>query len=627
MGLIRFEQITKSFAGAPVLTNVDFRVERGEKIGLIGRNGTGKTTIFRLITGEIEPESGLVERMRAMRVAHLDQLPAVNDETAVLDVAMTAFAELIALEKELARLEHAMADGDEDALHAYSKAQDVFTTRGGYLFRAEAKRVLQGLGFGPETYAQPVNTLSGGQRTRLNLASILLREADILLLDEPENHLDIDAREWLETYLSECEKAVIIISHDRRMLNTVARRTVEIESNELRGFTGNYDAYKADKELISDQQRKAFTRQQDQIRKEEQWIERFRYKNTKARQVQSRIKRLEKLERIEAPQTEAQSANFQFGEVVRTGQVVLTAENLAMSYGGQLLYKDFSLELRRGQRVGVIGPNGSGKTTLLRHLAGQLGPQATGVVQLGHKAVMGVYEQRHEQLNPQNDILAEVGSQRPDMTPEQIRTYMGAFLFRGDDIFKRVGNLSGGELSRVAIAKLILSDANLLLLDEPTNHLDIPSRETLEAALEQFHGTLFMVSHDRALVDKLADRLIVVEDGQATVHLGDYSDYRRTLENAIPQQQTNAPKPQNDRRAAQKKQERIKRTNRRSLEAIERDIETAETRADELEQLFSTTDPADFQRLGPLREEYDGLKQEIAHLYDQWETLAKKVLD
>ncbi|MDQ1257411.1 MAG: ATP-binding cassette, subfamily er 3, partial [Candidatus Hydrogenedentes bacterium] len=526
MSFVRFDKVSKSFAGQPVLEAVDFRVEEGEKVGLIGRNGTGKTTVLRLITGEMEPESGVIERMRKARTAHLAQMPQVDSAATVLDIVLAAFRDLAEMEVELSHLEERMAkDHDETVLKRYSALQDEFTVRGGYEFRNEVKRVLTGLGFGEADFERPITALSGGQTTRLMLALVLLQDADMLLLDEPENHLDIDAREWVEEYLKSCPKAVVIISHDRRMLNAVTERIIEVERGQLFNYTGNYDQYVGQKALVREQQQKTYERQQEFIRKEESWIDRFRYKNTKATQVQSRVKRLEKLDRVEAPPPEAAETRIRFGEVVRSGQVVVDAANLSMAYGPLKLYSGFNVQIERGERIGIIGPNGAGKTTLLRHFAGRL-DGGKGEVRIGHKVALGFYEQRHENLNPVNDILGEIGASRPDMRPEQIRTFMGHFLFTGDDIFKPIGALSGGELSRVAIAKLILSNANVLLLDEPTNHLDIASREALESALTDYPGTLIMVSHDRALIDRFAERLIVVEHGRATVHLGNYTDYR-----------------------------------------------------------------------------------------------------
>jgi len=626
MSLVRFENVSKSFAGKPVLEGVDFRVEVGEKIGLIGRNGTGKTTVLRLITGETAPESGSIERMRGTKPAYLAQLPRFDGATTVMDAVMRAFEPLLALEKQLADLERSMAQGDESVMTRYGRLQDEFALRGGYDFRTEAKRVLQGIGFGPADAAMPVLALSGGQTTRLMLALVLLEDAGLLLLDEPENHLDIDAREWLEQYLRESPKAIVIISHDRQMLNAVADRIVEAEQGRLQGHTGTYDAYLEHKVLVREQQQKAFNRQQDFIRKQEAWIDRFRYKVTKARQVQSRIKRLDKLDRVEAPPTDQATTQVAFGDVVRTGEVVLDAAELGMAYGNRRLYEGCSFQLQRGERIGIVGPNGSGKTTLLRQLAGRL-EGGSGTVTVGHKAVLGFYEQQHESLNPANDILTEVGTVRPGWRPEQIRKFMGRFLFSGDDIFKPIRALSGGELSRVAIAKLILKGANVLLLDEPTNHLDIPSRETLETALAGFPGALLVVSHDRALIDRLADRLMIIENGHAQIHLGNYADYRReqaqvSLEQAAGPAQV-AAAPSGKKHRPDRHDENQRRKRRQRIVEVERDIETTEDQLRCIEAQLAQADPRDYQRGHALNAQYEDLKNARDTLYAEWEGLAE----
>lgn len=625
MSIVRLEQISKSFAGAPVLENVDFRVEEGEHIGLIGRNGTGKSTLFRLITGEVQPESGTIERMKKARIAMLAQLPKAPREASIFSIVEKTFQHLVDEERKLAELEERMAAGDEGALHEYSTLQDAFTLRGGYEFRTRIRQVLGGLGFREAEFGMPFHALSGGQRTRLMLALVLLEDADLLLLDEPENHLDLEAREWLEGYLKNSPKAIVIISHDRQMLNAVAHRIVEVERGQLFGFSGNYETYLAQKALQREQQEKAFKRQQEHIRKTEAWIDRFRYKSTKARQVQSRVKQLEKMERVDAPPPEADSASFDLGEVVQSGAVVLSARKLSMAYDGLTLYRGVSFEVCRGERVGVIGPNGSGKTTLLRQLAGRL-PEGSGEVSAGHNVRMSFYEQNHEHLNPANDLLSEVLSARPDWRPEQIRSFLGKLLFTGDDVFKPVSALSGGELSRAAIAKLMLGDANVLFLDEPTNHLDIASREALENALADFPGSLVIASHDRALIDRLAGKLVIVENGQAAVHLGNYQHYRWKHQVEEPQEAKSTGdvlKIRRGREIREKKKasQRERRRQQRQLDEVERDIESLETLLENYESRFAAIDPADYQEAQRLKDEYEGYKADLDALYAAWEEL------
>jgi len=634
MSLVRFESVTKRFGGVPLLDSIDFRVEEGEKVGLIGRNGSGKSTIFRLIAGDIQPDSGVVERMRKAKVACLEQLPRLPPSDSIFDVVMRSFQDLIALETQLSELELRIAQGAEDQMDRYSALQDQFHVRGGYEFRSRANRVLHGLGFTREEFGLPVSALSGGQRTRLLLALVLLEDADLLLLDEPENHLDLRAREWLEGFVRDTGKAVVIVSHDRHILNTVVTRIVEVERATLTTFTGNYRAYVDAKAVRNEQQLKAHLRQQRLIEKETRWINRFRYKNTKARQVQSRIKRLEKLDRVEAPPSEQRAARVAIGEPTRSGDLALEARDLGMSFDTLTLYSGVSLRIERGDRIGIIGPNGSGKTTLLRHLAGTLSPgqgRPLGSVRHGHKVRLGFYEQHHESVNTANDVFTEIRTVRPDMTPEQVRTFLGRLLFTEDDAFQPVSTLSGGELSRVAIAKLILSDANLLLLDEPTNHLDVATSEAVEQALAGFHGTLLLASHDRTLIDRLVTKLIIVEGGNAVSFLGSYSEYQRDLsqdsaqdagegprQDALRIRAGSAPSP----RGKGRRQDNTTRKLRKQLEELERDIASLETLIGEREVEFAGLDPSDYERATTLKEEYEGLKQDLQNMYAEWENIA-----
>ncbi|HOV61736.1 MAG TPA: ABC-F family ATP-binding cassette domain-containing protein [Candidatus Hydrogenedentes bacterium] len=642
MSLVRLENVSKYYLGEAVLDGVNLRVEAGERVGLIGRNGSGKSTLFRIITGEVSPDGGVVERARRLRMASLAQLPRFDGDATVLDIALEAFADARAMEAELARLSEAMARHEPGAMEAYTRLEHEFEARDGWEYPNRIRRTLSGLGFRDAEFALPFRALSGGQRTRLMLALVLLRDADLLLLDEPENHLDMDAREWLEDYLKQCGQAVVIISHDRRMLDAVVHRIVEIERGQAREFSGNYAFYLKQKALIREQQQKAWERQEAFIRKQEVFIERFRYKNTKARQVQSRIRALEKMERVEAPPPEADTAAFRLGSVAVSGEVALEARDLAMAYGDQVLYDGVSFALRRGERIGLIGPNGSGKTTLLRQLAGRI-PGSRGEVMPGHKVTLGFFEQHHESMNPRWDVLGAMLDARPDWTPENARTFLGRLLFTGDDVFKPVSALSGGELARLAIGRLIAGGANALLLDEPTNHLDIASREALENALAECEASMIIASHDRALVDRLVTRLIVLRDGRAEVFLGNYSEYherqgkraeadndavvRRAEEALQVRRKTDtgtgiSETPAVDPRAERKARERAQRQRQRKLEQVEADIAAMEALLSEYPARFAALDPADYRAAAALTEEYEGLKRDLAELYAAWEELA-----
>ena len=629
MSLVRLENISKGFSGESLLDKVSFRIEEGERIALIGRNGTGKTTLFRLITGETEPESGVVERMRRARIVYLSQIPDAPPDSTVHDIALGSFTDLLELEQTLLDLEHRLAGEHTEALLAeYGELQHTFALRGGYEFRTRVRQILCGLGFHPDEFNLPFKALSGGWRARLMLSLALLHDADLLLLDEPENHLDMEAREWLEDHLRARSEAIVLISHDRRMVNVLAQRIIEVERGEVFSFTGNYDGWLKEKTLRREQQQRAFARQDAFIQKEKAWIDRFRYKNTKARQAQNRLKRLERMEIVEAPPPEMDTASFQLGDVGRSGDIVLNAQNLAMGYDGNPLYRGLSFSLHRGERLGIIGPNGSGKTTLLRQLAGKHAGQG-GTVWMGANVSMAFYDQHQEQLNPNTDLLGEMQAFRPEWSTQLVRSYLARFLFSGDDVFKPTTVLSGGERSRLALAKLIASNANLLVLDEPTNHLDMASREALEASLADYEGTLIVVSHDRTFIDKVAERLIIVQDGNARLFYGNFSDWRRKQAEELSGKDQSADKETSEKRQKtvesreqKKAQERETRREQRRIEELENQIASCEAEIETLNSRFATLDPADFQTAQDLKNAYDSARERLNRLYEDWTALA-----
>lgn len=624
MSLVRAENIYKSYAGVSVLRGTSIRVEKGEKIGLIGLNGCGKSTLLRVIAGDTQSDEGVLERMKRCSVTSLAQIPHVEGDTHLIDVVLDHFRELTEMEEDLKRLETRLPGADQKTIEAYSRAEEEFRFRGGYRYRADARRVMTGLGFSEKEFHQTFETLSGGQRTRLMLALALLGDADLLLLDEPENHLDLQAREWLETFLKEWPAAFIIVSHDRRLLNAAARRIVEIRDGHAKSYSGNYDDYLREKEAIFERERSKFKRQKEFIEREEAWINRFRYKNTKSRQVQSRIKRLQKMDRVKAPHEDSSATRFRHGEVVRSGQSVVEARDLTMRYGDLLLYENLSFHVGRGERVGIIGPNGSGKTTLLRQLAGRL-DGGEGLVTLGHKVSVGIFDQHQDDLQESNDLLAEIRVVRPQMLDREARSYLGRFLFSGDDVFKSVGDLSGGERTRLALAKLILGETNLLLLDEPTNHLDIASRESLEQSLDEYTGSIVIVSHDRALIDGLVDKLIVIDRESAFVFLGNYSHYkwkmRQELTEDIDASNKDAMKIRNPagvQREIRKATQRESRMRRKRHSELEISIADTEKYIAEHEARFAKTDPSEHELLKDLKEEYESLRRNLDAMYLEW---------
>ncbi len=624
MSLIRFENICKSYPGKIVLDEVNFQIEAGEHIALVGRNGCGKTTIFQLIAHRIEPDCGIIEQQRNVRISYLEQIPYFPPHLTLLEIAEMAFNELKEIEEKIKEYENKISEGNTELLNEYSKLQSYYQVHGGYHYSSLTKKVLAGLGFNHDSWSRKFNELSGGQQTRLLLVLSLLQDADVLLLDEPDNYLDLEGKEYLEEFLTSSPKTIVIISHDQRLLNRFPHRILELENGKITSYPGSYQNYREIKEQQYQKQQEWFEQQEKELKKQEEWIERFRYKKTRAKQVQSRIKQINKMVLIEEPKKYNPKLNFHIESEERGNSLILFAENLCMHYDNQPLYKDLSFQLYQGERLGIIGPNGSGKTTLLKHLLGYH-KGTHGIVRYGHNVKFAYYDQHHNDLNPENEILQEVQSVRPDVIPTSLRIFLGAFLFHGDDVFKKVKTLSGGEQSRLALAKLILQKPNLLFLDEPTNHMDLASREALESALLNFDGSIILVTHDRELLDQIVERLIVLKDGKAELVWGNYSHYLWREKN----NQTNVElipllKEQKSNTFEEAKQiKREQRKKERELEDIEKQIEILEYEIEDLELSFAQIDPKNFQKIQTLTRELKNKKELLRSLYTQWEKLVE----
>src|SRR5713226_5909069 len=526
--LFRLTDVHKAYGAQEVLRGATLQINKSEHVGLVGRNGAGKTTIFRLVNREETPDRGEVARARGLKLGLLTQHVHFDQGSTVHESALAAFGRLQQIEHEMHELEHRMADAGEDLekiLSRYSDLQHEFEREGGFEYSAKAEAILQGLGFDRDTWQLETEKLSGGQQNRLGLACLLLSEPDVLLLDEPTNHLDVGAVEWLEEFLQTYASAFVIISHDRYFLDRACRRIIEIENGRATSYNGNYSAFLLEREERREAQQRAYDNQQRLIAKTEEFIRR-NLAGQKTKQAKSRRTMLQRLERLDAVRADQASGDFRLQEIERAGTHVLTVIDTAIGYPDKTLARDISLILRRGECLGVIGPNGSGKTTFVRTVLGQL-PPLSGELSWGAKVQIGYYAQQLEDLDERNEIIMELRCVAPaNATAGELRCFLAKFLFVGDDVYKHVRDLSGGEKGRLSLAKLIYSRRNVLVLDEPTNHLDIPSREALEEALDAFEGTIITISHDRYFLDRVATQILALDgDGNIEHYHGDYTEF------------------------------------------------------------------------------------------------------
>ncbi|HET7263208.1 MAG TPA: ABC-F family ATP-binding cassette domain-containing protein [bacterium] len=534
MPLVSAVNLTKSYAGVSVLAAASCTLEPGQKAGLVGRNGAGKTTLLRIVAGLESADDGQVVFAPGATAGYLPQLPVVDESRTLWEEAASAFAAARGAERRLREAEHRLAlpevHGDEAqlaaALEEYGRLRETFERAGGFTYEAEIRRTLAGLGFQEEQWARPLASMSGGQRARGALARLLLTAPDLLLLDEPTNHLDLDALEWLQGFLQSFRGGVLVVSHDRYLLDAVTSHTFELDAGRVEDYPGAYTAYVAEREARRIRQQALFERQREEIAALEEYIRRNRA-GQKSRQAKSREKRLEKMVRLEAPRS-ARGPAFRLEAPRRGPQVVVRLRNLGKRYGESMVLSGVSLEIRRGEKVGVIGPNGAGKTTLLRIIAG-LEPPSGGLAELGPGVRVGYFAQHAEETLPLDQAVLDAVLGDRALSPEQVRRVLGRFLFSGDTVYKRIGDLSGGERRRVALARLVLDRPDLLLLDEPTTHFDLPSLEALEQALGAFEGAMLLASHDRYLLDHVARRLLIVDAGSVRDVAGPYHAYREAL--------------------------------------------------------------------------------------------------
>ena len=557
--MLRLEHISKIYSTGEVLKDVNWEVKPGDRIGLVGVNGAGKSTQLRIIAGEIEPTSGSVIRPADLFIAYLTQEFEVDPNCTVRDEFWKVFAEANAVQQRLHQIPDDMESADPESLEALiqelDRQQRRFEALDGYGLEARIEKILPEMGFAPEDGDRTVDEFSGGWQMRMSLGKILLQKPNLLLLDEPTNHLDLETIEWLEAYLKGLNTPMVVVSHDREFLNRLCTQIVETERGVSSTYLGNYSAYLEQKEENAAAQLSAFERQQKELAKQEAFIERFRASATRSTQAKSREKQLDKVERIEAPQSHLRTLKFEFPPAPRSGREVVQIQDLTHSYGDQILFLGANLLIERGDRIAFLGPNGSGKSTLLRLVMGLELP-TDGQIELGkHNVIPGYFEQNQaEVLDLTKAVLDTLHDEVPDWSNEEVRTLLGRFLFSGEVVHKLVSALSGGEKARLALAKMLLRPANLMILDEPTNHLDIPAKEMLEEALKNYDGTVLIVSHDRYFISQVANKIVEIRDGELRLYRGDYAYYLEKLEEEREQAKQAALEAERAAKAAAKRQ-------------------------------------------------------------------------
>ena len=639
--MISINSVTVSYGGFTLLSDINFNISEQDKIGLVGKNGAGKSTMLKLICGLQNPTTGKIAVPGSVKIGYLPQIMEHHKGKSVIDETMTAFQEMFDLEAELERVTAELGERTDYESESYSKLivhlnelNDRLAILRNDAPEVQAEKTLLGLGFKYEELGRPTETFSQGWNMRIELAKILLGKPDVMLLDEPTNHLDIESIEWLEDYLKNCRCSIVLISHDRKFLDNVTNRTIEIILGKIHDYKVPYSKYlELRKERLA-QQRAAYENQQRMIEKTEDFIERFRYKPTKSNQVQSRVKQLEKLERIEVDMEDKSALSVKFPPAPRSGDIVYKAENLTLGYDSKIVFSGAEIEIRRGEKVALVGRNGEGKTTLMRAITGSLRPME-GTSRVGYNVSIGYYEQNQEDvLDKQDTVFGTLDRIAVGDMRLKLRDILAAFLFKGEDIDKKVAVLSGGERARLAMAKLMLRPYNLLCLDEPTNHMDILSKDILKQALKAYDGTLVVVSHDRDFLDGLVDKVYEFRDGQVKEFLGGVSDFleKRRLDslNELERKQQDAPLPtakEESAGAGQYRQNKFiskeEKKLRNRISYLEKKIDEVQARMKEIETVLANPSPSDDYM--ELTREFLERKRDLDAMTDEWAELSESL--
>jgi ABC transporter, ATP-binding protein len=641
--MLSCNNVSKSFGVETILEDISFSVNEGDKIGIVGVNGTGKTTLFKVITGIFPHDKGDIFTSKNCRLGYLEQNTNFYSEKTIYDEVVSVFSDLIEAEEELRSLEHQIASlsakespsGDQlkKAMDTYGKKYEEFEKKNGYAYKSEVRGTLKGLGFSDEEMGKPVNVLSGGEKTRVLLAKLLLSKPSLLLLDEPTNHLDADAIEWLEAFLRSYEETIMIISHDRYFLDQSVNRIFEMENKRLTSYNGNYTDYQKQAKINREIRLRQYENQQRDIKKQEESIERLKaYGREKhLKRARSKEKMLDKVDRLDKPQELRKKARFNFVLRHHSGNDVLKAQGLGKSFGDRKLFEGVDFDLYRGEKVALIGPNGVGKSTLFKIIMGDES-QDQGEYKLGQGVDIAYFHQEQKSLNLENSIIDEVWDDNPHMTQTEVRNLLGAFLFEGEDVFKSIRSLSGGERARVAILKLILSKSNLLLLDEPTNHLDIDSKEVLEDALKEYEGTLLTISHDRYFLNTVVDRILVLKPDGIEEYLGNYEYYQNkkkeeSEKSHLAEMEDLPSKTKTQIKEERRREKELKKNENKAkklIKDIEVEIELLEKQIGGLDYMLCQeevyTSP---ERTREVNQEKSDLEKRLSKLYEKWEQIVE----